>query len=116
MHLSDIVRRNRTPKGDGNSSLTVSAVIWKSVRRNRTPKGDGNISGWTRGNLDIVRRNRTPKGDGNLYSADYNDWEARQLEGIEPRKGTETVQNHRLPPCTLVRRNRTPKGDGNFFL
>ena len=61
------VRRNRTPKGDGNCVL----ILYKKkkvdkVRRNRTPKGDGNI-------LyillllqpSIVRRNRTPKGDGN---------------------------------------------------
>ncbi len=37
-----IVRRNRTPKGDGNSKLPQETIFMRYVRRNRTPKGDGN--------------------------------------------------------------------------
>ncbi len=37
----------------------------------------------------------------------------RVLEGIEPRKGTETFRLRSSIWNDMVRRNRTPKGDGN---
>ena len=41
----------------------------------------------------------------------------RVLEGIEPRKGTETyMENIFTFHIAIVRRNRTPKGDGNCCL
>ena len=37
-----LVRRNRTPKGDGNNPIHLLGNRFFLVRRNRTPKGDGN--------------------------------------------------------------------------
>ena len=39
------IKKNKTPKGDGNSSnfISIDLLLYK-IKKNKTPKGDGNNS------------------------------------------------------------------------
>ena len=37
------IKKNRTPKGDGNAGILILIVLIVLIKKNRTPKGDGNI-------------------------------------------------------------------------
>ena len=68
------IKKNRTPKGDGNSSAKSSISLSQQIKKNRTPKGDGNsivfiMLFWI---TVIIKKNRTPKGDGNTWKKQKN--------------------------------------------
>ena len=36
------IKKNRTPKGDGNFNSLLTFPLTATLKKNRTPKGDGN--------------------------------------------------------------------------
>ena len=130
--------RTRTPKGDGNSSKSLTSTPDSAISEHEPRKGTETFllvvmimtsyvlfqnTNPERGRKLVPSgricitifhfRTRTPKGDGNMLNmtiilSEY------VISEHEPRKGTETPSWYvRLGRTPENFRTRTPKGDGN---
>ena len=92
-----IIRRQRTPVGDGNPFPLIPNKVLASIRRQRTPVGDGNHTAQRLFNrLYFIRRQRTPVGDGNFLLVKNFARLFISLEDREPQQGTETLFQYRM--------------------
>ena len=63
--VHSFIRRDRSPKGDGNRRFSILLTLVSSIRKDSSPEGDGDSSGHFRTALEpvLLEEMKPPKGD-----------------------------------------------------